>query len=357
MEWMKGEELLDTVKDFCEIIAGSAMNESAKALGFSAMANGTLIKPVVNTTATQIIQFPGVSAAEAYAVGGTVATGAATSTAANLTLVNTTAGATAAGSSSAAGVLSVAAPIALSALAAVGGYLIGNEIYDHNQEFFDELLEPIDKFIYDGTQNFMALFDNNGYTYLDKRAYDILKAKLDSIPNTLEPYYLESGIDFNNTLPKCKLHLAAIEGLDWQISNGFNKYAEHPNYKYDCVVEAITKACDWMESKFTNKLIRVVPGYPGFADYRLLNGASISFDIVDNIVYSSKEENGAITITCDYLPCQITCGESDFGERTIFTVEEPQYGKLYYYCNISHDGQTIDSDVSFGKFFILIKGS
>ena len=106
MKWMDGEELLDTVKDFCEIIAGSAMNESAKALGFSAMANGTLIKPVVNTTATQIIQFPGVSAAEAYAVGGTVATGAATSTAANLTLVNTTAGATAAGSSSVAGVIS-----------------------------------------------------------------------------------------------------------------------------------------------------------------------------------------------------------------------------------------------------------
>ena len=162
MEWMNGEELLDTVKDFCGLIAGSAMNESAKTLGFSSMANGTLIKPVVNTTATQIIQFPGVSAAEAYAVGGTIATGAATSTAANLTLVNTTAGATAAGTSSVAGVISVAAPIALSALAAVGGFLIGNEVYDHNQEFFDDLLGPVMTRLADGTVNMMGLYDKKG---------------------------------------------------------------------------------------------------------------------------------------------------------------------------------------------------
>lgn len=347
MEWMKGEELLDTVKDFCEIIAGSAMNESAKALGFSAMANGTLIKPVVNTTATQIIQFPGVSAAEAYAVGGTVATGAATSTAANLTLVNTTAGATAAGSSSVAGVLSVAAPIALSALTAVGGYLIGNEIYEHNQEFFDELLEPVNKFIYDGTQNFMALVDSNGYTYLDKRAYDILKETLDSIPSTLKPYILQSGIDLNNTLPKCKLYLAAKEGSDWQISNGHNPYAKHPNYKYDCVVEGIKKACDWLESKFSGKFIRVIPSCYGYSDYSRLNGAVIEIIILDNIVTYTEEHDDAINVTCDYLPCQIACSQSDLGAKTIFTVEEPQYGKLYYYCNISDDGQNINSNVSF----------
>lgn len=347
MEWMKGEELLETIKKYGSLIAGMGLSEAARSIGCSAMANGTLIKPVINSTAAQIIQFPGVSAAEAYAVGGTVATGAATSTAANLTLVNTTAGATAAGSSSVAGVLSVAAPIALSALTAVGGYLIGNEIYEHNQEFFDELLEPVNKFIYDGTQNFMALFDSNGYTYLDKRAYDILKERLDSIPSTLKPYILHSGIDLNNTLPKCKLYLAAKEGLDWQISNGYNKYAKHPNYKYDCVVEAITKACDWLESKFTNKFIRVIPGNYGYSDYSYLNGVTIEIIILDNIVNYTEEHNDAINVACDYLPCQIACSKNDLGAKTIFTVEEPQYGKLYYYCNIFDDGQNINSNVSF----------
>lgn len=346
MEWMKGKELLETIKTQCGLIAGMGMNEAAKSLGYSTMANGTLIKPVINTTAAQIIQFPGATAAEAYAVGGTIATGAATSTAANLTLVNTTAGATAAGTSSAAGVLSVAAPIALSALAAVGGYLIGNEIYEHNQEFFDELLEPVNKFIYDGTQNFMALFDNNGYTYLDKRAYDILKEKLDSIPSTLEPYILPSGLDLNNTLPKCKLYLAAKEGLDWEISNGYNKYATHQNYKYDCVVEGITKGCNWIESKFTNKFIRVIPGNNASSDYSRLNGVVLDIIIFDNIKRYTVGYD-YINIAADYLPCQIACSQSDLGAKTIFTVEEPQYGKLYYYCNISSDGQNINSNVSF----------
>ena len=210
MEWMNGKELLETIKKYGSLIAGMGLSEAARSIGCSAMANGTLIKPVINSTAAQIIQFPGVSAAEAYAVGGTVATGAATSTAANLTLVNTTAGATAAGSSSVAGVLSVAAPIALSALTAVGGYLIGNEIYEHNQEFFDELLEPVNKFIYDGTQNFMALFDSNGYTYLDKRAYDILKEKLDSIPNILQNNDIPNGLDLNNYKPTSSIYAGLV---------------------------------------------------------------------------------------------------------------------------------------------------
>lgn len=351
MEWMKGEELLETIKKQCALIAGMGMNEAAKSLGYSTMANGTLIKPVINTTAAQIIQFPGATAAEAYAVGGTIATGAATSTAANLTLVNTTAGATAAGSSSAAGVLSVAAPIALSALAAVGGYLIGNEIYEHNQKFFDELLEPVNKYIYDGTQNFMALFDNNGYTYLDKRAYDILKEKLDSIPNTSELVIPTGSVSISTLKVTNSLFTPALDGLNWQISNGYNNYALHQNYQYDCVVKGLQKACNWIESILPGRLIQLRVSYAGYSDYRFLNGVILGgmvFESSTTCYFSTKNDD--YNVTRHFMGFRgivrninISCTNQDMGERTIFTVDEPQYGKLYYYCN-QYDGSTFSSD-------------
>lgn len=348
MEWMKGEELLDTVKDFCEVVAGSALNESAKTLGFSAMANGTLIKPVVNTTATQIIQFPGVSAAEAYAVGGATATGAATSTAANLTLVNTTAGATAAGSSSVAGVLSVAAPIALSALTAVGGYLIGNEIYEHNQEFFDELLEPVNKFIYDGTQNFMALFDSNGYTYLDKRAYDILKEKLDSIPNILQNNDIPDGLDLNNYKPTASIYAGLVKATNWHISKGYNSDAMKDNYNYNMVLKTLSLASEWLESKFPGKLMQLYTGNTG----NIVNTISIQFFVlVDVYSYGSsyeldKEGNKIryLDIRCEYYNLQIS-GTADTITNAIFDVYDDINNRtLYYYCNGSNDGINITAN-------------
>lgn len=342
MEWMKGEELLETIKKYCSLIAGMGLSEAARSIGCSTMANGTLIKPVINSTAAQIIQFPGATAAEAYAVGGTVATGAATSTAANLTLVNTTAGATAAGSSSAAGVLSVAAPIALSALSAVGGYLIGNEIYEHNQEFFDELLEPVNKFIYDGTQNFMALFDSNGYTYLDKRAYDILKEKLDSIPSTSELVIPTGSISLSTLEITNKIFTPALDGLNWQISKGYNKYAQHQNYQYDCVVEALQKACNWVETMLPNYKMLGYLDYIGAGDYSRLNGIVLTIIVykTSTSCYFNTEKDSinnknytVFNFIGEYASLQITSSETDLGERTIFTVEEPQYGRLYYYCN------------------------
>lgn len=338
MEWMKGKELLETIKKQCGLIAGMSMNEAAKNLGYSTMANGTLIKPVINTTASQIIQFPGATAAEAYAVGGTVATGAATSTAANLTLVNTTAGATAAGTSSVAGVLSVAAPIALSALAAVGGYLIGNEIYDNNQEFFDELLEPVNKFIYDGTTNFMALFDKNGNTYLDYRAFDALREKINSLPKTSE---LVIPTDVSNLKITNSLYTPAIDALNWQISMNYNYHATSHDYQYDCVTEAISKACNWIENMFPEKLIHIKIGCPNPHSYKNLNSVSINFVIFEEInnisFYKLTDDCGVerdmLKFDGKYRTSYVSGSSSKPSPSPIlFTVDEPQYGKLYYTC-------------------------
>lgn len=347
MEWMKGKELLETIKEQCALISGMSMSEAAKSLGYSTMANGTLIKPVINTTAAKIIQFPGASAAEAYAVGGTMATGAATSTAANLTLVNTTAGATAAGASSSAGVLSVAAPIALSALAAVGGYLIGNEIYEHNQEFFDELLEPVDKFIYDGTQNFMALFDSNGYTYLDKRAYDILKEKLDSIPNTLVFSLPTATVEnFNSLKPTCSIYLASLDAINWQIEQGYNKNAMKSGYDYDAVKEALFKACDFVETLYPDKLITTNIGYYVNASGNAINVISISFCIYLNFTdvrYKDYTDyNNVVKQELSFKGTYIEFSVSGAIKSTdydIFTVTGNN-GILHYYCT-EYDGEKI----------------
>ena len=350
MEWMKGEELLETIKKYCALIAGMGLNEAARSIGCSTMANGTLIKPVINSTAAQIIQFPGATAAEAYAVGGTVATGAATSTAANLTLVNTTAGATAAGSSSAAGVLSVAAPIALSALTAVGGYLIGNEIYEHNQEFFDELLEPVDKFIYDGTQNFMALFDSNGYTYLDKRAYDILKEKLDSIPSTLVLSLPTPTVkNFNSLKPTCSIYLASLNAIDWQIEQGYNRNAMKSGYDYDAVKEALFQACNFVENLYPDKLISTNITYNINASGNAINIITMTFCIYLNFTgvryldytdYNNvvKQE---LSFTGTYLEFQVE-GHISSADYDIFSVIGKN-GTLNYYCS-GYDGEKITTE-------------
>ena len=365
MKWMDGEELLDTVKDFCEVIAGSAMNESAKALGFSAMANGTLIKPVVNTTATQIIQFPGATAAEAYAVGGTVATGAATSTAANLTLVNTTAGATAAGSSSVAGVLSVAAPIALSALAAVGGFLIGNELYEHNQEFFDELTGPLMSRLADGTVNMMGLFDKEGNTYLDKKAYEILMEKLNSIPSILVDNFPTNDTDLNNLKPTCSLYLAAYEGFNWGFENcsTFKNNSQKTGFNYNCALEGVRKSIEYLESQFPNKLKCIIfdsyyysganPSVNGY----IVNGITFNYWVFDDFNIFSIFTKHDSTYNVDYKALNAkaafyygsytpsTFDREAYGNTTIFTTEDPIYGTIYYYISSSGHDTTYSSRV------------
>ena len=255
MEWMSAKELLEEVKKSSGLIAGMTMSQAAKNLGFSTMANGMLIKPVVSTSTTaQVIQFPQMSASAAYAVGGATATGAATSAAANLTLVNTTAGATTAGASSVAGVLNIAAPIAATAITALLGYKLGNEIYEHNNEFFDGLMDSVMDYVSPGTKKMLGLYTGEAI-YIDKRAYDAIKARIDAIPSRIEKDIIPTGLDLNSLKPKIDLASALIDAVNWQISNNGNTDAMKPNFDYDLYIEPIKKYCAMVEKRFPGKLI------------------------------------------------------------------------------------------------------
>lgn len=332
MEWMNGKELLETIKTQCGLVAGMGMNEAAKSLGYSAMANGALIKPVVNTTATQIIQFPAATAAEAYAVGGAAATGAATSTAANLTLVNTTAGATAAGSSSVAGVLSVAAPIALSALAAVGGFLIGNELYEHNQEFFDDLTGPLMEHLADGTVNMMGLFDKQGNTYLSKVAYDAVLERFNNIPKRVETNLNISSEDIYTMTPKCSILSSGIYVTNWLFDNGYKLYQSYVNFNKDFYIEAVSQSLQKIESMFPNKLIAIKirqmaynANYPDSMVSNAMIDAAV-FDTFDDNSISIHTEIDSEGITRHYMYCS---GSATY-VQIIGYYEPNKYGTLFY---------------------------
>ena len=190
MKWMNGSEMLKNIAEETKLIKDVITSENVKSLGYSTMANGMLVKPIVSASnKAQIIQFPNMSASEALAVGG-AATGGATAAGANFTVINGGAGAGAATSS--AGILSAAVPVVVSCLAAVGGYLIGNELYEHNSEFFDELTGPLMEKFVDGTNNLMVLLDSDGNTYIDKEAYEILLNKLNSPSEIVFSKYFES---------------------------------------------------------------------------------------------------------------------------------------------------------------------
>ena len=332
MEWMNGKELLETIKTQCALISGMSMNEAAKSLGYSTMANGTLIKPVVNTTATQIIQFPAATAAEAYAVGGVVATGGAASTAANLTLVNTTAGATAAGSSSVAGVLSVAAPIALSALAAVGGFLIGNELYEHNQKFFDDLTGPLMEHLADGTVNMMGLFDKQGNTYLSKVAYDAILERFNNIPKKVETNLNISSEDIYTMTPTCSILSSGIYVTNWLFDNGYKLYQSYNNFNKDFYIEAVSQSLQKIESMFPNKLIAVKIRQMGYnANYpdSMVSNAMIDaavFDTFDDGSISIHTEIDSKGITRHYMYCS---GNATYVQIIGYYIPN-KYGTLFY---------------------------
>lgn len=183
MQWMNVVELMEEVAKQGLKVAGMTPAEAANALGFTQLANGTFVKNVINSSAGKILEFPGTTAAAAAAEAGGLVSEAASSTTANLALVET-----AGGSAGTAGILSIAVPIAASLLAAVGGYLVGNSLYENNQDFFDGISGPLMKYAADGTVNLMGLMDSMGNTYLDKRAYDGVKNYLDS--------FIPSGVDY-----------------------------------------------------------------------------------------------------------------------------------------------------------------
>jgi hypothetical protein len=180
IQWMKAAELMKYIADHSEEFASQTLKQAET--GFTELANGQFVKNVIETTATDRFMYPATTASAAAAEAGTALAESATSSTANLALVSS-----ASGTTGTAGILSLAAPVGASLLAAVGGYLIGNQVYENNQSFFDGITGPLMKYLADGTVNLMGLMDKDGNTYLDKRAYDAVKNYLDNIPPITNP--------------------------------------------------------------------------------------------------------------------------------------------------------------------------
>lgn len=170
---MVGPELIKTIGEESLKVAGLTAVEAASKMGYTALADGTLVKNVIRTTAGEVIEFPTATASEAASQAGALVSEAAESTTANLTLIEGADGATSVG-----GILSISAPVAASILAAVGGYLIGNQLYKNYPEFFDKITGPLMQYLADGTVDIMTIIDSHGNTYMDQRAYDDLLSKL-----------------------------------------------------------------------------------------------------------------------------------------------------------------------------------
>ena len=184
MEWKSASEIIQLLIEQGQALSGMTASEAASALGFKQLSNGMFVK-TATTTASNVVNFTGGTAAEAFAAGEATITGGATTTAANLTLIE----GGAVGTTSAAGLLSVSIPIALSLITAATGYIIGYNTYMENQELFDSLTGPLMEYCADGTVNLIALVDSLGNTYFDSRAYNKVKNYLDSFQNNYTPIY------------------------------------------------------------------------------------------------------------------------------------------------------------------------
>lgn len=182
MEWKSASEIIQLLIEQGQALSGMTASEAAAALGFKQLSNGMFVK-TATTTASNVINITGGTAAEAFAAGEATITGGATTTAANLTLIE----GGAVGTTSAAGILSVAVPIGACLIAAISGYGFGSWIYENNQEFFDNLTGPLMEYCIEGTTNLMAMIDSNGNTYFDSRVCDIIKNYLDSYQSNYNP--------------------------------------------------------------------------------------------------------------------------------------------------------------------------
>ena len=173
--------MIDILKSQNAMVSGMSVAEAAAALGFTKTASGIYVKTLVTTGVESVAG----TTASGVAAGATTG---ATTTASNLVLFEG-----AGGTAEVGGLGAVALPVALSMGAAVGGYLIGNEIYEHNSEFLDKLMYPIYDFI---TGNNLAdslykvdtpdyvpttplIFDQNGSAFLDSRLTSKIKSLLD----------------------------------------------------------------------------------------------------------------------------------------------------------------------------------
>lgn len=358
MKWMNGSEMLKNIAEETKLIKDVITSENVKSLGYSTMANGMLVKPIVSASnKAQIIQFPNMSASEALAVGG-AATGGAAATGANFTVINGGAGAGAATSS--AGILSAAVPVVVSCLAAVGGYLIGNELYEHNSEFFDELTGPLMEKFVDGTNNLMVLLDSDGNTYIDKEAYEILLNKLNSYPDILTESIIQNGTDMSSYKPTCKLADAMIETLKNNIELGLEKNAQKDNYSVETVFAGLRLCCDFVESLFPNDILMCQ--YNTSTSYEHSNYYDIQvtrFFNIGDYTYEYYEHNGVqyprLVLAANYQKFSITASPNSYG-YLIGTVIDPYKvtsGSLdtnIYYCTYNYDGSQVTSDEYYNRY-------
>lgn len=177
--WKTASEIIQILTEQNALVSGMTVAEAAAVLGYTRSASGIFIKTTVQTIANSVV---GTTAAQ---VAGTAAT---TTTAYTTVLAET-----ATGTAQVAGVASIALPIASCIAAASVGYLIGNSIYESNDEFLDNLMFPVYDFItglnvsetLDTYNNENApttpiFFDVNGNTFIDSRLQTRLKEFLDA---------------------------------------------------------------------------------------------------------------------------------------------------------------------------------
>ena len=303
---MSAIELMEEVAKQGLKVAGMSATEAANALGFTQLANGMFVKNIINSTAGKVLEFPTSTAVEAIAEAGTSATTAASSTTANLTLVETASGAT-----STAGILSIAAPVAASLLAAVGGYLIGNEVYNNNQDFFDNLTGSFMEYLADGTVNLIGLLDSNGNTYFDRRAYTSVKAYLDSFASTSVDYiWTTDTLTVANFKPTCDAYTAFARTIShWVISGRII------STKIDIskLLEIYKGAIDYIESKYGTDKVMCLTSYSPDIDYSMSTAypsfrfCITVFSSISSVAFINRSNNDntqliSVTGTCTEVP-------------------------------------------------------
>lgn len=184
-EFKTAAEMMQMLQELNQKVSGMSVAEAAAALGFTKTASGIYVKTLIQTGAKSVA---GSTALEV--VSGTTAS----STASNLVLYET-----AAGTAEVGGLASVILPVAASMLAAVGGYLIGNQIYEQNSEFLDKLMFPLYDYITgnnvtetlypnvpatysdDYVPTVPMIFNASGHTFMDSRAYNAVKNFLTNV--------------------------------------------------------------------------------------------------------------------------------------------------------------------------------
>lgn len=195
-------------------VSGMTAAEAEAALG--ALKNSGLY--IANTTSgvlgSNVVNFPGTTAAEAvgeYIAGGgaTAASGAAIGTTGDaIATANIAIGQTAIGQAATTvyGVLSMPLPTALAALAPIAGFAIGAGFWKvADPQLYDDFKETIANFLYAGTDGKIDLLpvvaDENGNTYYPEAVINAVKDLFSNVGKLQANSDLLNSIDVNKPIP------------------------------------------------------------------------------------------------------------------------------------------------------------